>query len=1045
VKSAKGNPCLSPFICGSNRCPVVEPHAPTRSYIVWLMLILFVSAAWAQTPDRVTAAIDNSQFVTLNGGVSPRVRSSVDQGSVDPLFKLGSVRMTFRQTPEQQAALKQLLAGQQDPSSPNYHQWLTPEQFGDRFGLNQSDIARISHWLESEGFSIVEVARGRNWISFSGTAGQVQHTFHTQIHHVTRGGEEFFANVTEPSIPRALNGVVAGFLGLDNFKAKSTLVRPKARPAYTDAFGDTNLSPDDIATIYDLTPLYKGGIDGTGQKIAIIGRTDIHMSDIEQFRSAFGLSKNDPSDVLATGCVDPGYTTADDEMEADLDLEWSGAVARNASIIYVKCDANHNDIFGSLVYVINNNIAPVISMSFGGCEADQNANFESQYEPFLQQANTQGQTTMVSTGDSGSATCDGGSTTGVAVKGLSVNGLATPPEVTAVGGTEFNGDWNNTSQYWNSTNGSTLSSALSYIPELAWNDSSAGTDLQDGNLAGTGGGASIDFKKPSFQTGQGVPSDGARDIPDVAMPASPSHDGYILCTNASAPAGYTGTCASGIENAVENNSIVGGTSVSSPVFAGIVALLNQSLGNVPPKGLGDINPTLYAFAQSTPSAFHDVPAGNYGETGLPSGNVMPCQTGTPDCTSGTMGFLTTANYDLATGLGSVDGNVFVSRWPAAVSTKTATNTTADVNPSSISAGSTAGVTVSATVVPATGSGTPTGSVSFFNGTTQIGQAASLTSGKASVTYDTSKLPAGTDSITAVYSGDANFSTSTSPAVTLTVTPGSPSLTSTSTTLAITATPTSSQSDVGSSVTFTAVVSPGSGNAVPTGTVTFNNGSTALGTGTLSGGTATFSTSTLAANQYSVTAVYGGDSNFNGSTSTASPLDVVDFQIAANPATITVSSPGQSGNAVLTISPMAGFNQSVSLACSGLPTGANCSFASTSNGTTVTITTTGPTPSPLSQRASVTRGGPLFAILLPGLLGLAFSGARKRVLSAMRVLMVLGAFALTSLLVACGGFGGLGGIGGGGSSGGTPAGTTNVTITATAGQLSHQTTIQLVVQ
>jgi hypothetical protein len=175
-----------------------------------------------------------------------------------------------------------------------------------------------------------------------------------------------------------------------------------------------------------------------------------------------------------------------------------------------------------------------------------------------------------------------------------------------------------------------------------------------------------------------------------------------------------------------------------------------------------------------------------------------------------------------------------------------------------------------------------------------------------------------------------------------------------------------------------------------------------------------------------------------------PLDVVDFQIAANPATVTVSSPGQSGNAALTISPMAGFNQSVSFACSGLPTGATCSFASTSKGTTVTVTTTGPILSAMSQRASVIPGGTLFAILLPGLLGLAFSKVRKCALSAMRVLMVLGAFTLTSLLVACGGFGG-GGRSGSRGIGGTQPGTSNVTITATAGQLSHQITIQLIVQ
>ena len=663
MPNPQGRFFFASFIGASNRCLLAETHVRTRWCVVLLMMILLGSAAWTQSPDRVPSAIDSGQSVALNGSVPPRVRTSVDEGSVDPEFKLSNIKMSFKSTPEQQAALDQLLASQQDPSSANYHQWLTPEEFGDRFGLNKSDIARISGWLESEGFSIIEVARSQNWIAFSGTAGQVQHTFHTQIHHVTRGGEEFFANVTDASIPKALEGVVSGFLGLDNFKAKPALVKPKARPAYSDPFGNYYLAPDDIATIYNLTPLYNAGIDGTGMKIAIMGQTDVHMSDIENFRSGFGLAKNDPTVVLATGCKDPGYQK-DDEGEADLDLEWSGAVARNASIILVNCDNNDGGVIESLIYAINNNVAPVMSMSYGNCEADLPAQFEPQYEALIQQGNAQGQTLMVSTGDSGAATCDDGSTTGVAVKGLSINGFASPSEVTAVGGTEFNGDVNNAGRYWQGSNSPTGSSAISYIPELAWNDTSAGTDLADGTLSGTGGGASIDFKKPAFQTGPGVPNDGARDIPDVSMPASPNHDGYIYCTNTAGTMGYTGSCANGIDVAVADNSIVGGTSVSSPVFAGIVALLNQSLGNTPPAGLGNINPALYAYAQSMPSAFHDVPAGNYAEQpNNPSSNIVPCKVGTTNCSTGSMGYLTTTNFDLATGLGSVDGDVFVTHWP----------------------------------------------------------------------------------------------------------------------------------------------------------------------------------------------------------------------------------------------------------------------------------------------------------------------------------------------------------------------------------------------
>ena len=445
--------------------------------MVWLLSPL---AAWGQTAERITTAIDRSELVALKGSVSPRVRTSVDEGSVDPLFKLSNIRMSFKQTPEQQAAMKQLLDSQQDRSSANFHKWLTGQQLGERFGLSTRDMAKISSWLESEGFTIVEVAKARNWISFKGTAGQVQHTFSARIDRFSRDNEEFFANVNEVSIPRSLEGVVQGFAGLDNFRAKSAMVRPKARPAYAGLDGNDYLSPNDLATIYDLGPLYEAGVDGTGQRIAIVGDSDIHLADIEQFRSQFGLTKNDPADVLATGCSDPGFTA--DEGEADLDLEWSGAVARNASLTYIKCDRNDGGILIALAYAVNNNTAPIISMSFTECEPEMSTSLLQLYEPLLQQMNAQGQTLMAATGDNGAAMCDKDNEGGVADAGLAVSGLASPPEATAVGGTEFNGDFNNQDEYWDTANGSTLSSAKSYIPELAWNDSVAATGLAERHL-----------------------------------------------------------------------------------------------------------------------------------------------------------------------------------------------------------------------------------------------------------------------------------------------------------------------------------------------------------------------------------------------------------------------------------------------------------------------------------------------------------------------------------------------------------------------------------
>lgn len=375
--------------------------------------------------------------------------------------------------------------------------------------------------------------------------------------------------------------------------------------------------------------------------------------------------------------------------------------------------------------------------------------------------------------------------------------------------------------------------------------------------------------------------------------------------------------------------------------------------------------------------------------------------------------------------------------------KTATTTDLTVSPPSIQQGSAGALTLTATVSPNSGGGTPTGTITFFNGTTQLGGPENLSAGAAELSYNASSLSAGSYSITATYAGDANFEGSTSATVTLTVTQSS-TLNPTTTTLAIGGTPSASQADVGSNVTLTASVSHTAGSAAPTGTITFSNGSTVLGTASLNGGgVATFSTSTLAANTYSVTAAYSGDSNYSASSSPAGTLNVVDFQIAANPTTITVSAPGQSGNSALTITPLGGFNQTLSYTCAGLPAGTNCSFSNTANGATMTITTTGSTSALVKQplRNDQTR---MYALLLPGLLGLLLAGFGKHNPRGARVIVLLCAAAICSGCVGCGGLGNIFGGGGGGNSG-TPTGISTISVTATVGSLSHQATITLNVQ
>jgi subtilase family serine protease len=999
----------------------------TLSYVLAGVLLLGSSSALAQT-DRIATPINSSQTVVLKGNVSPVAKPENDLGPLDPATRLPHVTMMMKLSPAQQAALDKLLVDQQDPSSPDYHQWLTPEQYGARFGLSQADIRKITQWLASQGFAIVEVARGRNWIAFGGTVDQIQRAFHTQIHRFTVDGEEHFANTTDPSVPKALQGMVAGFRGFDNFTPKPLSIikkLPSSNPYYTDGNGGNELAPDDIATIYNVAALYQAGIDGTGMKIGVMGQTDVHMTDIEQFRAGFNLSQNDPQDVLATGCTDPGFTG--DEGEADLDLEWSGAVARNASILYIKCDsAKNGGVLGSLIYAVNQNIAPVLSMSYGFCEAKANQSFATQYESLTQQANTQGQTMLVSSGDAGAATCDQGSSQ--ATQGLSVNAEASPPEVTAVGGTEFDADVNNQSTYWNTTNGTNLGSAKSYIPELAWNDTASGTGLGTGQqLASTGGGVSIFYPKPTWQTGPGTYDSKNRSVPDVAMPASLDHDGYIFCTNVGGAA-YQGSCASGIDTAVANGSVVGGTSVACPVFAGIVALLNQSQKNTPPAGLGNINPTLYALSQSMPTAFHDVPAGNYSAnpTPTPSGNVVPCQTGSTNCTAnGTLGYLTGANYDPVTGLGSVDAHALVTGWPS--TSKTATTTTLAITPANPAP---VGATVSftATITPAPPDGETVTFTDTISNTTLA--TATTTTGNAVATRST--IPAGSYTVVASYPGDTTFAASASTGQTLTV---GQRTTATTTTLTIAP---GNSAPVGTTVTFTATITP----APPNGeTVTFKDtkSNTTLGVAITTSGSAIFNGTGIPGGSYTVTANYPGDTTLASSVSTGQALNVQDFTIGPNNLSITVSAPGLSGTGTINLGLLGGL-AAPTFICSGLPAESTCSFAAASaTSETITIATTA-----TSSRASLfQRSSILFATLLPGLFGVVILAAdsKKRKLRIFGLLAVLVVFML--VMSSCGTLG---------STTttthhdpGTPIGQTTPTVTATASGITHTITINLNVQ
>jgi subtilase family serine protease len=569
--------------------------------------------------------------------------------------------LVFKPSLAQQSALEKLLSDQQQPSSPLYHKWLTPEQYADRFGLTKNDVAKVASWLESQGFTVDRVARSRAQVSFTGSVARINSVFKTEIHNYVVNGETHFANATDLSVPTALSGVVQAVRNLDDFHPRSRVQR--VSPRFTSSItGSHFLAPEDFATIYDVKALYALGIDGTGQKIAVVGDSTVTMSNIATFRSLAGLSANNPTEILVSGSGTGVVPGSGEQTEAYLDMEWSGAIAKNAAIYYVYVGNNANySVWDALQYAIENQTAPVISISFGYCEIGNGQTFDQTIQQWARQANLQGQTIVSASGDAGAADCDSGST---ATQGFGVDVPAAIPEVTGLGGAEFTGDSASTSTttYWNGTNGSSNGSALSYIPEEVWNDTTA-----DQALSAGGGGASLYFPKPTWQSDAGVPNDSKRDVPDISLNASADHDPYLICGGTDSAGNQS--CTSGFRDSQTYVDAIGGTSVGAPTFAGILALINQATTK---SGQGNVNPTLYALAASTPSAFHDITSGN---------NIVPCTPGTPNCPTTSpfqFGFSAGTGYDQASGLGSIDAYNLVTAWPNYAGSYSLTNTGATI-------------------------------------------------------------------------------------------------------------------------------------------------------------------------------------------------------------------------------------------------------------------------------------------------------------------------------------------------------------------------------
>jgi hypothetical protein len=783
---------------------------------------------------RVTQPVDVENRVTLRGNVHPLARAEYDRGVAPDDLPMERMLLVLRRGDDQEAALRQLLEDQQVKSSASYHAWLSPEEFGQRFGPADADIQAVTDWLTGQGFVVNQVAAGRTVIEFSGTAGLVRQGLHTEIHKFAVDGEERWANASDPEIPAALAPVVAGIASLNNFPRKPqfrnlgafsrTKLTGELQPLFTVPGSSGTyyiVAPMDFATIYNLWPLWNTGLDGTGQTIAIVGETNINVSDVFSFRNLFGLPVNYPN-IIVNG-PDPGING--DEVEAVLDVEWSGAVAKGATIDLVVSESTEATagIDLSSLYIIDNNLAPVMSQSYGYCEAFLGAGGNAFYYATREQGAAQGITIINSGGDAGSARCDESNTEKAAQYGLAVSGLASTPFNVAVGGTDFD-DVNTWSAYWNTTNNtSTWSSAKSYIPESTWNDScarfgqasrcaSAASDTPSGidHVAGGGGASNCinptgtppyvtcsgGYPKPAWQSGTGVPNDGARDIPDLSLLAGDglNGSGYALCEADLLPPGY----ASCDRNAYQwYFEWIGGTSAAAPAFAGIMALVNQKTG----ARQGNANYVLYPLAaksgnsctsnatmapgaNSSPCVFYDVVKGN---------NSVACVAGSPNCSntstaSGQYGIMatssggttpawtTTAGYDRATGLGSVNVANLVNKWNTVgfspSTTALSLSTTPPTNPIALTHGQAVNFTIN--VAPKSGTGTPAGDVSLIAQTSTYSSGIGgngigpFTLSGGSVASMTDMLPGGSYNVIAHYAGNGTYGGSDSDPVPVTV-------------------------------------------------------------------------------------------------------------------------------------------------------------------------------------------------------------------------------------------------------------------------------------
>jgi len=866
----------------------------------------------------ITQGIDEGNLITLRGSTRPEATAANDRGALANNYPMDHMLLQLQRSPEQETALRQFLDELQKPGSPNYHQWLTAQEYGERFGLAQQDLDTIAGWLGGHGLTVNLVYPSRMVIDFSGTAGQVREAFRTEIHALEVNGVRHVANMSDPQIPAALGAAVVGVVSLHDFTPRPLY---RMKPAYPFVSGGATYQavvPADVATIYNLNPLFSAGTSGTGQTIVVIEDTNVHStSDWTTFRSTFGLSgytggsftQAHPAPPTGTNnCTNPGVNG--DDLEAILDAEYASAAAPSAAIELASC-ADTVSTFGGLIALqnlLNESSTPpaIVSISYGECEAENGASANAAYNSAYQRAVAEGVSVFVSSGDEGAASCDADLSN--ATHGIGVSGFSSTPYNVSVGGTDYGDTYAGTnSTYWSSTNTSVDGSAKSYVPEIPWNDSCAGellssylgfstpygssgfcnssTASADGLLttaSGSGGpsgcatgspstggvvsGSCAGYAKPSWQSIVGNPADGVRDIPDVSLFAANGIWGhyYIFCDSDTANGGAACT------GAPSGWSGAGGTSFASPIWAGFQALINQKTG----ARQGNPNPTYYSLAATEYGSSGSSACNSTLGNGVASscifydvtrGDIDVNCTGTHSCyrSSGTYGVLSTSNSAYSPSYGTGTGWDFAT----GIGTVNVTNLVNSWPGSSTPNFSLSPSPSSVTITQGGAGGTSTITVNPTNGFA------------GSVTLSATGLPTG---VTAVFG--------TNPATTSSV------LTLTASSTATTGTATVTITGISGSLTQTTIVS-----------VTVNAAVTQ------------------------------------------------NFSLSASPASVTITQGGAGGTSTITLTPVNGFNAGATLTASGLPSGVTAVFGTnpvlstsvltlTASGTattgTVTVTITG---------------------------------------------------------------------------------------------------------